>query len=159
MRSTHTSIFRRRLKPCKINVADRLEITKYGQAGSRAETTIQRGTEITAVPYLLGCEFDPPKSSVRWVNDWHRIEFKFRVLDHLKVEPASNTVFGMVSFYVGPILVGQTAFPTHLDSRPSGTSEGGGWALSACFEAIFVSYSHDDKVIVDRLKQHIVRLD
>jgi hypothetical protein len=47
-----------------------------GKSSSAVLQTIQRGTEIVAVPELPGCTFNPPKNSLLWLEDWHRMEFR-----------------------------------------------------------------------------------
>ena len=116
---------------------------------SRAFTIINRGAEIRVVPTLQGCEFNPPSSLVHWMEQWHRLEFRVRTTD--ANQPHRS---GMVRFFVGAILVGEVPLwadvGNHIGSPdhflPSVNRR-------RAFSAVFVSYSHEDRVVVDRLEE------
>ena len=143
---------------------------RLGGAVTRAEAessqAIAAGAEITVVPEIPGCLFNPPRASILWLEDWHRVEFRFQTLETGAVKgpaataPASR-LSGWVSFYLGPILVSEIP----LGLRVVDAAQGSRIPLAAGigepdevrpttvspYQAVFVSYSHRDEVIVDRL--------
>jgi hypothetical protein len=61
---------------------------------------------------------------------------------------------GRIAFYVGPLLVGEIKFWAHFvePNNPS-VSQRYDERTSAVYQSIFVSYSHEDRIIVDQLEK------
>jgi hypothetical protein len=115
---------------------------------------IERGTEIVVVPSLPGCRFNPPSASALWLEDWHRVELRMQADPKLPGFQAGTAADGQVAFYVGPVLLGEVMIRTHLLAETDATvDEPDSWASAEAYEAIFVSYSHQDAAIVDKLEK------
>ena len=116
---------------------------------NRASTFITKGAEIRVVPAMQGCEFNPPSSVVLWLEDWHRLEFRIRPAD--AKNPHRN---GIIRFFVGPILVGEV--PLWGEVRNDAVQQdkvSSSVNRRRAYNAVFVSYSHEDRVIVDQLEE------
>jgi len=113
----------------------------------RPRTVVLHGAEIQVVPSLSGCEFNPPSASILWLEDWHRIDFRVRAL------PSDERHrFGSVRFYVGPVLVGELALWTDVATNPVTGSDVLKVEREKAYQAVFVSYSSEDTLIVDQLQ-------
>ena len=64
------------------------------------------GSEITIVPFLEGCQFNPPQSNIMFFENWHRISFRVRP-KKLKSGVSSMTVKGMITFFVGAVIIAE----------------------------------------------------
>jgi hypothetical protein len=120
-----------------IHVAEALEIVqrdskkrlsqpeRHGEGRGQTTVTISRGAEIVVVPELSGCRFNPPRSSLLWLEDWHRVEFRLQADPDLPGFEVGTAVNGRIGFYVGPILVGEVKIWTHFSDTgdKSTTSE------------------------------------
>ena len=129
-------------------------VTNYALTSTQSALTVERGTDIVVVPELPGVRFNPTRASVTWLEDWHRVEFRMQALDEASIADHEDPVRGRVSFFVGPILIAELPMETRL--RPAGEpADDGPLATFSAepYQAVFVSYSHKDKVIVDRLQQ------
>ena len=115
---------------------------------ARARTLIREGAEIQIVPWLPDCEFNPPRASISWMEEWHRVVFRVRTL----TSDESSRV-GVVRFYVGCVLVGELSiWPAVMDLDTSANTPPAMRSRDAAYQSVFVSYSHDDAVIVDQLQ-------
>ena len=126
------------------------DLDQYDDAHSEP-TPISRGAEIIVVPFIPGCQFNPPKATLLWLEDWHRLEFRVQPL--AEREPGAS-LDGWIAFYVGPILIGVITLSTAV----AGSSDGAtdvlcNWASTSPYQAIFVSYSHEDASVVNRLEK------
>jgi pSer/pThr/pTyr-binding forkhead associated (FHA) protein len=132
----------------------------YRKRHGKATETIARGTEIVVIPELPGCQFNPPRASVLWLEDWHRIEFRMQASEGLPGFEFNSAKNGKISFYVGPILVAEIKMWLYISDvaisidgkRPKADSS------ADPYNAVFVSYSHADKVIVQNLEKAYVAL-
>jgi hypothetical protein len=117
--------------------------TRPGSSLVPSSLGISRGAEIEVVPSMAGCEFNPPRASILWLEDWHRLSF--RVCAHAAADKYRT---GSVRLYVGPVLVGELPLWADIgrpDAEPTGDISVN---RRRPYQAIFVSYSHqDDKVI------------
>ena len=131
----------------------RLGTRGYAASNAEARLSIARGAEIIAVPRLPGVLVNPPRASINWLEDWHR--FEFRVM----AEPmtGAQSAAGAISFYVGPVLVAEVGLSILLsespETKPGKAIEPDTWGDGCAYQAIFVSYCHDDATIVDKLEQ------
>lgn len=128
----------------------------------KAAASLERGTELRLVPTCDGVQFNPESITLKWVEDWHRAEFRFQA------DAALNGTedIARVSIYVGPLLVGQIklALSFIAEAPPAAPTlvsviTGRGRTKAArkrqpvsarMYDArqIFLSYSHADSDIV-----------
>lgn len=108
-------------------------------------TQIARGTEIVVIPSCSGITFNPEKVSFRWLEDYHREEFRFRI-DNSLINDATN---GQINFYVGPIIVGTLKLAMLVnDTETSELVNNEEHGRMYHQDDIFVSYSHKDSPVV-----------
>jgi hypothetical protein len=132
-----------------------LEARNYEEGHAQSTVTISRGAEIVVVPQVPGICFNPPHASVLWLEDWHRVEFRMRAAPNVPGFKPGAILNGRVSFYVGPIMVGEIRIGIHLTEGISKSApKPDTWSSSGCpFQAIFVSYSHRDTALVEKLEK------
>jgi hypothetical protein len=133
---------------------------EYRKKHGNATSAIARGTEIVVVPELPGCRFNPPRSSVLWLEDWHRIEFRMQASEGLPGFELDAAINGRLSFYVGPILVAEIRLWAHLSNEADAVREDSATIAGTAnpYQAVFVSYSHKDTQIVQELERAYVAL-
>jgi hypothetical protein len=130
--------------------------SSYLNARGLATGDISRGAEITVVPHLPGCDVNPPRAKFLWLEDWHCTEFRFRSVSG---NQAGDSVAGRISFYVGPLLVCDITTFIQFSAQGEGLlRESRTTATSDPYQAIFVSYSHQDSEIVEQLEKAYVVL-
>jgi hypothetical protein len=122
-----------------------------GQRRSAATQEIKRGAPIAVVPYLPGCLFNPPSQTLLWLEDWHRAEFRVQAAPDQPGFELGSAVNGLVSFYVGTVLVGDVKIWALLSDKEEVTASSPQTASARPYQAIFVSYSHKDTEIVTRI--------
>jgi len=138
----------------RLNAFERLpndHADNYAAVESADPRAIKRGTTITAVPHLPNCRVSPERTDVVWLRDWHVAEFEFQ----LKQKTQAATIEGSVSFYVDPVLIGEVRFTMPVSTGESHASQvvPDGHVTAPAYQAIFVSYSHRDSWIVNRLEK------
>lgn len=125
------------------------QFQRYSQRAAEPTHTVSRGARITVIPYLSGCRFNRPSISFDWIENWHCAEFQFEA----DPSPSDSTVTGAVGFYVGPILVAEVLFSAVITaSSPEATALPQSSTVRP-YSAVFVSYSHADRKIVDSLER------
>jgi LPXTG-motif cell wall-anchored protein len=139
------------------NIRKNLLSGPHNEKTSETNYSIPTGSEITVIPEIDGFNINPPFQKINWLEDWHSIEFR------IKNQPnnqQSSIVFGKVSFYVEPILIAQVNIQFNLLSDEGLLSKSNNDLMSIqeaevqeVFRKIFVSYSHDDVKIVERLEK------
>lgn len=122
---------------------------------STATKAVERGTEIMAVPEMPGCRFNPPRASLLWLEDWHRIEFRMQADLEQPGFEYGKVANGRVAFYVGAVLIAEVQFWAHyLDEADiSSNNLPDKYVTADPYEAVFVSYSHEDTLIVEQLEK------
>ena len=132
-----------------------LKIRDYKGRYEEATNTVARGAEIVVIPELSGCRFNPPRASVLWLEDWQRVEFRMQAIEGFSGLELNTAKNGRISFYVGPILIAEINIWAYLtDEKASTYSEN---LKTNCtsnpYNAVFVSYSHNDKIIIQILEK------
>jgi TIR domain len=129
------------------------ESEAYGRRRASATQGIRRGAEILVVPELPGCRFNPGEQRLLWVEDWHRVEFRVSADPGQPGFELGKAVNGRVAFYVETVLVGEVPIWALVSERAEiGRREGGlAPATGTPYRSVFVSYSHRDSAIVERL--------
>ncbi len=133
----------------------------YNDSSSMSRHQIRRGTEISIYPEMNGFRFNPSFANVLWLEDWHCIEFRMQALPET-FEHRDTRFEGRIDFYVGPILIGETQLYAVVTDeahkfdnyKSESSSDDTFWEETGTspYRAIFVSYSHKDSFIVDRLE-------
>jgi len=133
------------------------EAQNYGKGRGEATETILREAEITVVPEMPGCRFNPPRQTLFWLEDWHRADFRMQANPSDPDFETDNTVYGRVAFYVGPILVAETRTATYIteDEGAGLVEQPQAEATTEPYRDIFVSYSHQDNELVAEVEKHI----
>jgi uncharacterized protein YjbI with pentapeptide repeats len=127
--------------------ADRFrdQIQSRKETKSNSSTSIVRGTDITIVPSCNGLEFNPERIVLKWMERFHRADFRFRADKSL----AHDAARGQIDIYVRPIVVGKLKFAILLNERDVKTAENNEEHCRIYHqEDIFVSYSHKDSHVV-----------
>jgi hypothetical protein len=111
---------------------------------------LPRGSEIRFVPEVDLVEFDPPQQSFRWVGPVHEQPFRFRADARLDGQRAR----GRMAVYAGCVLVGEVgiSFRVGPDEQPALTTAA---EPARRYRKIFVSYSHLDADVVDRVEAYV----
>ncbi len=125
------------------------EIVAPKETTSKQSTHLLRGAEVTIVPSCDGITFNPPEFSFKWLEDFHRAEFRFMANKKL----AGDAAKGSIDIYVGPLIIGTLKFAmlfneedTHpvLDHEESVKMYGK--------DDIFISYSRKDSEVARTFK-------
>lgn len=125
---------------------------RYGRKQGAATAVIKRGAEVTVVPELPGCRFNPTRGTFTWLKDWHRAEFELQATPEQAGHAAGQAVNGRVAFYVGPVLVGEVKICALLSEAEASQPEVHGEPVTSdAYRRIFVSYAHQDARIVKAL--------
>jgi len=125
----------------------------YLSIGERPTKTVERGAQITIVPDFPGCLMNPPHGTLFWLEDWHCVEFRFRLESDVEPNTPGKVLNGRVTFYVGPVLVSEITVSPILESQQLQSIGPPITAKSAGYGAVFVSYSHEDCEIVNQLEK------
>jgi hypothetical protein len=122
---------------------DKIRMPK--EVASLASTRIARGTEITIIPTCEGLDFNPPRVVFKWMENYHRADFRFRADKSLTNDAAK----GSIDVYVGPLMIGSLKLAMLLNEKdPATTRHREVHRRMYRQEQIFVSYSHKDTAIV-----------
>jgi uncharacterized protein YjbI with pentapeptide repeats len=132
----------------------------FATGRDRAAQLIKQGAEIVIVPELPGCRFNPPRTSLLWLEDWHRAEFRLQAEPDLPGFELDMPATGRVAFYVGPILIGEVQITVYIsrDARHTDPERPDAHETAKPYQSVFVSYSHKDTAIVDRLESAYMML-
>jgi type VI secretion system secreted protein Hcp len=128
------------------------DATTHNVRSARATRAIPRGAEVLIVPELPGAQFNPPSQRVLWLEEWHCAEFRVRTSPDRPEPRTEEAVNGRVAFYLHTVLIGEVAFWGALDADSNGDAEEPvRTATGSVFNSIFVSYCHQDTVVVEQL--------
>jgi hypothetical protein len=118
-------------------------------SSAEGEAGLERGVVLTATPRCEGLTFDPPTQSVVWRGRWRRFDFHAGVTE----KPTSPVqVRGTISFSIEGLLVADIPFEAIIGKAPL-TDPEIQHIHGRLYDAIFPSYSHEDKQIVERLER------
>ncbi len=122
------------------------------ETSSDSPTRLKRGTEITIVPVVDGVTFNPERSTIKWIEDIERVQFRMRA-DASKVNTSAS---GCINVFVGPIIVASMNISIRVeDTAPIAKVENRQEVSSrmAHEDEIFISYSHKDVAIAQKIKE------
>jgi len=124
------------------------ELMNPKESSSRSDTRLARGTAITIVPHCDGLVFNPERITIKWLEDYQRMEFRFRADKSFQGDAAR----GEVAFYVGPVIIGTLRLAMLFGGKvdaPAQEEQGQMYRQ----DAIFISYSRKDTDIVNEFKK------
>jgi len=126
----------------------------YESSSSAATTGVARPVIITAVPDVPNLEFDPPFIALSTQFDWNASEFRLRcAAEEFRRDPHWGEVLkGAVRFYVGSLLVAEAALGIRVVGSLGPPDPSLGRTICTPYQAVFVSYSHQDTEIVNDLE-------
>ncbi|HLJ80401.1 MAG TPA: toll/interleukin-1 receptor domain-containing protein [Ktedonobacterales bacterium] len=114
-----------------------------------AETAwLRRGTQLTFVPGVPGCVFDPPELTVPWQADAQQLAFRMQAT----TARPGFAVNGSIQVFTGPLL--RADIPISIFVRQPGmypqTPQPQSFASSTAraYRKVFASYSHRDTSVV-----------
>src|SRR5579863_9093807 len=131
---------------------------------------LMRGIDITIIPWCPGVIFNPPSSSIPWIEDTHPHYFRFKASQELAgLEP-----IGEIALYVGPLQVGMMKIPFFFSKEDALSDIRGAHASTQrppsnirgktteaegfLYNKIFPSYSRDDRLIVETFRMAYIAL-
>ena len=88
---------------------DQLWSTK--EVSSTLSTQIAHGAEITIIPSCDNVAFNPPQITIKWMEDFHRADFRF-CADKSLIGDVAN---GVITIYLAPFIIGTLKFAVPLD--------------------------------------------
>lgn len=117
------------------------QIPESKDATVQASTPLARGTELSITPICDGVTFNPPRAAILWLEDLHRVEFRFRADQALSDDAAKGTI----EVRVGPLIVGTLKLSFLVsDDAPEASAPEPEQAEMYHQDDIFISYSHKD---------------
>lgn len=146
------------LKDVQRDFAKRKELLlgEYTHSNTNGSEYIKHDTKITIIPELIGCQFNPSFSTLLWLEDWHCIEFRMKIKSVEFASDIDRLKIGRIAYYVGPILIAETKMEIQLIPSNNINQPKLQWdwdfPWTEAFRNIFVSYSHNDKKIIDKLE-------
>ncbi len=125
------------------------QIASPKETTSRSSTEILRGTEITIIPTCKGITFNPPHVSFKWMEIFHRAEFRF-IADTSLLDDAAK---GEIDIFAGPLIIGSLKFAMLFnDKNTSPTTDYEEHARMYNKDDVFISYSRKDKEVARAFK-------
>jgi serine/threonine protein kinase len=119
---------------------------EFRDTSADARQAVPREGEITLLPDVPGIEFNPERRVFRWLEDFHREEFRFRASAELDGKVAR----GRLAAYLGVILLAEVDLAIKVDSTCQQTAKADApeEEVARPYRRIFASYSHKDAEIV-----------
>ncbi len=124
------------------------QIKSPKETTSRSLTQITRGTELTIVPSCEGVTFNPERVSFKWMEDFHRADFRFKADKSL----SDDAVKGQITIYVGPLIVGTLKFAMLFNDKEMKPVEHEECAKMYGNDDVFISYSRKDTEVARAFK-------
>jgi len=116
---------------------------------SQSLTSITRGTELTIIPSCEGVDFNPERVSFKWLEDFHRADFRFKADESL----AGDAAKGQITIYAGPLIIGTLKFAmlfNEKDTQPDLDHEEHVKMYGK--DDVFISYSRKDSEVARTFK-------
>ena len=135
----------------KLDVARRIQALADVREKSVAIQDVPAGSEVRIVPEIPGFTVNPVSYSCNWFEDLARVEFRLRAKGEATAAQLDTAVNGEVRLYIESVLVGTIPLSIYI------TRDAGPVAASLAeiqpylYTKVFVSYSHKDGKIIDRI--------
>jgi len=127
--------------------------TEYDAVKQNSLHAVPRAGEITFVPSVEGCEFNPPRQSFSWQKSVHKVEFEMRAAATLDGQMAR----GRLTVFLGSLILADVPLAVRVDgaSGSPATVAPSVPASASPYRKIFPSYSHKDRAVVEQIEQHV----
>ena len=120
--------------------------------------TLKPGAAVTIVPALPGCRINPPRATVEWWENFHRVNF--RVMANPGAPGyAEGQGEGAILFFVGPLLVGEQRLAYAVGRERAHPISNTASLAADTFDAVFPAYAPQDGEIADRFAAVGTQLD
>ena len=118
----------------------------YQKALDHPEKPLELGAQVTVIPHITGCQIHPPQAQMEWLGEMNRTEFKVKPVANLPDANVADLREGLISYYVGPVLIAETKFSilishAHMDHSREEVE-------ARVYQSVFVSYSRKDSALV-----------
>lgn len=130
------------------------EDTELRAGHAHADRPVSRAAELMVVPDVPGLSFSPRRQVVGLRNETQFAQFSFEASPDL----AGRACEGTVMFLLTGILIGEVPVGVLVrgpDEHADFLSEFRASEPSRAYQAVFISYSHQDSEIVKRHEEHI----
>jgi hypothetical protein len=124
---------------------------EYRSITQDSEKPISHGAKLTFIPKMEGIEFNPTAYSFNFSEDLHLGRFRLRA----SADMDGKTVYGKLTVYLECLIVAQLSLHMKVDHNYSKrrVSDTLKKEKASFYGNVFVSYSHDDRAVVDRLQR------
>ncbi|MDX6269269.1 MAG: hypothetical protein QOD28_492 [Acidobacteriota bacterium] len=131
------------------------ETAEYDALKQNSLHAVPRQGEITFVPDVDGCEFNPPSQTFSWQKSVHKVEFELRAAASLDGRVAR----GRLTVFLGTLILADVPLAIRVDSAAVSLSADKQVpvvpASAAPYRKIFPSYSHKDRAVVEQIEHHV----
>ncbi|MDQ1558000.1 MAG: hypothetical protein QOD32_1060 [Pyrinomonadaceae bacterium] len=131
------------------------ETAEYDALKQNSLHAVPRQGEITFVPDVDGCEFNPPSQTFSWHKSVHKVEFELRAAASLDGRVAR----GRLTVFLGTLILADVPLAIRVDSAASLSATRDAPAVvpasAAPYRKIFPSYSHKDRAVVEQIEHHV----
>jgi serine/threonine protein kinase len=129
------------------------EPTEYDAVKQNSLHAVPHKGEITFMPDVEGCEFNPSSQSFLWLKSVHKVEFEMRAAESLEGRVAR----GRLTVFLGSLILADIPLVIRVDSASVGSAKEAPIvaASAAPYRKIFPSYSHKDRAVVEQIEHHI----
>ncbi|HEX8071097.1 MAG TPA: TIR domain-containing protein [Pyrinomonadaceae bacterium] len=129
------------------------EPAKYKSVRQDSAQAVPRKGELTFVPVIEGCEFNPPSQSFFWQKSVHKVEFELCAAAALDGRAAR----GRLTVFLGSLILADVPLTLRVDAARAQAAPASPVAAASAqpYRKIFASYSHRDREIVEQIEHHI----
>lgn len=143
----HTLSVLEKIKEDVKRFKDQIKAPKETTTGPSA--LIIRGTELTIVPSCEGVTFNPERVTLKWMEDFHRADFRFKADQSLSGDAAK----GSIDIYVGPLIIGTLKFAMLFNEKEvQPVPDHEEHAKMYGKDDVFISYSRKDSEVARTFK-------
>ena len=120
--------------------------------------SLKPGAAVTIVPALPGCRINPPRATVEWWENFHRVPFRVLAIPGAPGF-AEGPGEGTILFFVGPLLVGEQRLAFTIGRERAHPISNTATLAADTFDAVFPAYAPQDGEIADRFAAVGAQLD
>jgi hypothetical protein len=116
---------------------------------SATRYSLKPGAAVTVVPHLPGCRINPPRATVEWWENFHRLSFRV-MANPAAPGYAEGAALGAILFFVGPLLVGEARLAFTIGREKAHPISNTAALAADTFDAVFPAYAPQDGEVADR---------